>query len=442
MEAGLTNISTLVMNYTTLSLAQTPPLSIPMRYFFSAPLFLILAGIVLLFSGPEALTSRWAPEILAITHLLVLGFIAMVMFGAMQQLLPVLIGVPVVCPSQVSSIVHLMWSLGILFLASGLLWGVPQLLIGGATTLVIAVFLFASAAYISLFKSTSQHATSLAMKLAMLGLLITVMLGLLLALGQAGTIPLLRHLTDIHMGWGLLAWIGFLLVGVAYQVVPMFQLTPNYPVKMIRYLVPILSVLLVLWSTQSWTEDEAGGVLEELMALVISAGYVLFAVITLNLQNRRRRRLPDTTLNFWRLAMVNLLLAVLAWFLAGFVNFPVPDLTVGVLFLVGFVVSAIIGMLFKIVPFLIWLHLNNRLQAASQWQGTVPNMKQIITERQARSQYRLFLVMLVMLLLATIQPGWFIHLAALLIIATASLLFWNLVSALRIYNKVLSEGEV
>ena len=222
----------------------------------------------------------------------------------------------------------------------------------------------------------------------------------------------------------------------------MFQLTPNYPVKMIRYLVPILSVLLVLWSTQSWTEDEAGGVLEELMALVISAGYVLFAVITLNLQNRRRRRLPDTTLNFWRLAMVNLLLAVLAWILAGFVNFPVPDLTVGVLFLVGFVVSAIIGMLFKIVPFLIWLHLNNRLQAASQWQGTVPNMKQIITERQARSQYRLFLVMLVMLLLATIQPGWFGHLAALLIIATASLLFWNLVSALRIYNKVLSEGEV
>jgi len=182
-------------------------------------------------------------------------------------------------------------------------------------------------------------------------------------------------------------------------------------------------------------------VLEGLITLAIAAGYILFAVVTMRLQGKRRRRLPDTTLNFWRLAMVNLLLVVLAWLLYRFADFSLPDILLGLLFIVGFVISAIIGMLFKIVPFLIWLHLNNRLQSAGQWQGKVPNMKQIITEQQARNQYRLFLVMLVMLLLASLRPEWFAHLAALLVIATASLLFWHLVSALRIYKKVVAEGN-
>lgn len=429
------------MNYTALSLAQTPPLSIPIRYFFTAPLFLFLAGLILLLSGPEALASRWTPEILAITHLLVLGFVAMVMFGAMQQLLPVLIGVPVICSVQVSSVVHLLLTLGVLALASGLLWGVPLLLTGGSSMLVMAVILFAAVAYISLFKSTSQHATAMAMKLALLGLLITATLGLLLAFGQAGKISHLHHLTNIHLGWGLLAWIGFLLAGVAYQVVPMFQLTPNYPAKVASYLVPALFGLLMLWSALSWRESETWGVLEGLITLAVAAGYILFAVVTIRLQGKRRRRIPDTTLNFWRLAMVNLLLAVLAWSLFRFADLPLPVLMLAVLFIVGFVISAIIGMLFKIVPFLIWLHLNNRLQSAGQWQGAVPNMKQIITEQQARIQYRLFLVMLLILLLATLRPEWFVHLAAMLLIATASLLFWYLVSALRIYKKVVAEGN-
>jgi hypothetical protein len=429
------------MNYTALSLAQTPPLSVPLRYFVTAPLFLLLAGVILLFSGPEAMTSRWNPEILAITHLLVLGFVAMVMFGAMQQLLPVLVGVPVVCSLQVSRIVHLLLSLGVLALAFGLLWDLYLMLTWGAIMLAGAVLLFAAVAFISLFRSTSQHATAMAMKLALAGLVVTALLGFLLALGHAGHITLQRHLTDIHLLWGLLAWVGLLLIGVAFQVVPMFQLTPNYPSAVARYLAPVLFLLLVLWSCLSWWNGAASGLLDGMTASALAIGYLLFAVITLNLQRKRRRRLPDTTLGFWRLAMVNLLLALVVWALSRYVDVPVSPLILGVLFVMGFIISAIVGMLFKIIPFLVWLHLNNRLQSAGQWQGKVPNMKQIITEQQTRRQYNLFVVMLIMLLCASLLPEWFIHLAAVLVIATALLLLWHILSALQIYQRVVEEME-
>ena len=429
------------MSYTALSLAQTPPLSVPLRYFLTAPLFLLLAGLLLLIEGPEALSSRWTPAMLALTHLVVLGFIAMVMFGAMQQLLAVLIGVPVSRSLLLSTIVHLFLSLGILALVLGLYWTVPFMLVCGAVSLGMAVIIFAAAASSSLFRSTSQHATALAMKLAVLGLVVTAALGIMQALGQAGYLPLQRYLTDIHLGWGLFVWIGLLLIGVAYQVVPMFQLTPNYPRHVIRYLVPVLFGLLLFWVFLYWIERGGQGGLEGVVAVGLAMGYSVFAAITLRLQAQRRRRLPDTTLRFWRLAMISLLLGVVAWILRRYLGLPVPAITLGLIFIMGFVIAAIIGMLFKIVPFLVWLHLNNRLQASAQWQGRIPNMKQIIIEQQARRQYRLYLVTLVVVLAASLWPEWLSHIAASLVIGTALLLWWHLFSALRIYLRVLAEGR-
>ena len=75
-----------------LSFDQAPPISAPMRYFLTAPLFAILAGVLILVSGPDIFASRWTPAALALTHLITAGFMLQVMLGAMQQLLPVAVG--------------------------------------------------------------------------------------------------------------------------------------------------------------------------------------------------------------------------------------------------------------------------------------------------------------------------------------------------------------
>ena len=76
------------MKMTGLSFDNIPPLWIPFRFFMTAPLFGIAAGLLLALS-PDSWLSRWHPALLGFTHLLTLGFMAMVMLGALFQLMPV-----------------------------------------------------------------------------------------------------------------------------------------------------------------------------------------------------------------------------------------------------------------------------------------------------------------------------------------------------------------
>ncbi len=64
----------------TLSFEQAPPISVPYRFFLTAPLFGAVAGLVLAWFGPAALESRWSPGALAMTHLIVVDFMLQVMW--------------------------------------------------------------------------------------------------------------------------------------------------------------------------------------------------------------------------------------------------------------------------------------------------------------------------------------------------------------------------
>jgi hypothetical protein len=234
--------------------------------------------------------------------------------------------------------------------------------------------------------------------------------------------------------WGALGWIGALLMGVAYQVVPMFQITPEYPVLLRRWLIPTLALLLLGWSLSLVWLPQLSPLPGHLLALLM----LLFAGQTLWLQEQRRRRLADVSLDFWRLAMGSLILAVLTWVGAQWYDGPRLELLAGVLFLLGFATSAVNGMLYKIVPFLVWLHLNNRLQARGSWQGGVPNMKQIIAVSAMRWQFRLHLVALALLLATVLLPAIPVALAAILWLLNALYLWWNLLQALQLYRKQLA----
>lgn len=424
------------MSYTALSLSQSPPLAVPLRYFLTAPLFLIAAAIILVLNGPELFATRWSPTMLALTHLVTLGFLGSCMIGAVQQLLPVLIGVPVIGARTLSLVLYLLWSFGTLSLVVGMGLSWPAGLQGGALLLGLAVALFVLAAGNSLLRSSSRHATVPAMALAVGALAVTFSIALYLLWRYAWQLPLAHPLTRLHIGSGVVGWIGLLIIGVAYQAVPMFQITPEYPRWLRRSLVPLLGLVLVLWSLLPWP------VLHQALSGLLVVGLAGFVLQTLRLQQKRRRRLPDVTLDFWRLAMASLLLALAVWLANHFYPRVGQELAMGVLVLLGFAGSAINGMLYKIVPFLVWLHLNNRMQRAGRWQGKVPNMKQVIPERMARWQFRLQLAALALLLaglVTRVVPPFVIGIAWLI---SSGLLWWNLLQGLRLYRRVaLEQGD-
>ncbi len=393
------------MNIGFLSLTQSPPLSLPMRIFLTAPLFGIAAGLMLLLGEEGILINRWSIDTLVAVHMITLGVISMVMIGALQQLLPVLMGVVIPRADMVSRVLHLLWGSGTLLLLMGIALQRPMLTSIGVGLLAIATLLFVTMILSALVRSESRHGTLLSIGGSLLSLIFTLLLMVWILNGSGWMAPVNHPLTNLHMSWGILGWFLLLLIGVAYQVVPMFQITPEFPPVVRQYLAPAIFVALILWSggelfLQAW--------LGWIAVVVLVVALALFALITLWLQQKRKRRLPDVTLNYWRVFMIALLVSTVLWlvgYLLGDSRWMESAVTI---FLMGGLLSAVSGMLFKIVPFLVWLHLNNLYQSAGVWQGNVPNVRQVIPERYSRWQFRAQMVavgILVMIPLGQLIDG-------------------------------------
>jgi hypothetical protein len=415
-----------------LSFEQAPPIDVPFRFFQTTPLFGIAAGVLLLLEGGDMLASRWTPAALAGTHLLVAGFMLQAMCGALLQFVPVAAGGNIWRPRLVAAIVH-----PLLIAAAGLLVAAflsqrAALFLAAAHGFALALGLFGVVVSVALWRTPARGPTIVALRTAVIGLLVTMVLGVTLATGLARNAnwPLLA-LTDLHAAWGLGGWALILLAGVSYFVVPMFQLTPSYPAWLARGLPLLLLAVLLIWSSQFRAMEQSDSLAIFIGGLGVSG---LFAAETLHLQHRRRRKVSDVTLLFFRTAMLALL-AVLVSTLA-FAMLPHLRLDsraavwLGMLAIVGVFVSAINGMLYKIVPFLNWLHLQNLCGL----QAIPPTMHQMIPEKAMRGQFHLHLAALALLLAAVWLPV-LARPAGLLFALASAWLGWNLIGAVRAYAR-------
>ena len=420
-----------------LSLEESPPISAPLRFFLTAPLFAIAAGGLLLWSGPNLFASRWTPAALALTHLITLGFMLQVMLGAMQQLLPVVAGANMARPLRVATVVHATITLGTVSLVAAFLSFSP-LLFGSAALLMgagVLTFVVAAARALAGVASTTPIVSGL--RLALLGLGVTVSLGLLLAVSLGWSLDVaLAQLANIHLGWGLMGWGGMLLSVVGSVVVPMFQQTQSYPAWYERNFSYVTLGGVVLWSLAEWAAWEQA-------AFILSIGIVLlaavFALLTLTLQYRSKRAKRDAVQRLWQLAMVSTLAACVLWLLVRV--FPLMDqwqgwpLLFGALLLFGGFMSVIVGMLYKIVPFLVWLHLHEH----GKGRLITPNMKKVLADTHINRQTIAHFLALGLLLLAIWQPLWFTYPAGVALVIANAWLLRNLLLALGVYRSHMAK---
>jgi|TARA_B100000315_G_scaffold37563_2_gene32146 hypothetical protein len=404
----------------------------------AAPFLAVLAGVVFLFY-PEALVNRGTPAALAITHLVTLGFISMVMAGALQQLLPVLAGVKLQKPNLFSLMLFLGVLSGTLLLCGGFLWLMPVLLACGAAIVMASCLFLIVSVLIALLRSDASRHITVGMKLALLAFTVTLGLGGWLAAGYSvPAVPLDRQLTGLHLQWGILGWTGLLVITVSYQVVPMFQVTPKYP-SVVRSCLSsvILMALILIMLNHFLVGSRWTALVLEAVLLVAFTGY---AGLTLRLQQLRRRKVPDVTLDYWRVGLIALILA----FAVASLDEAIPGLRgmkplMGILFIAGFAMSVINGMLYKIVPFLVWLHLTNAVDMRNRWHLKIPNMKQIIPEQHARHQFRLHLgALLTVVLSIWLNP--LSSVASLLFIGSNSYLAYNLSRGVLVYKRVAAQA--
>lgn len=431
--------------YGNLSLQQSPPFSVPARFLLTAPFFGVSAALILLVAGPDLLASRWSPGMFAAIHALVLGFFTTIMLGALQQILPVVAGVNISQAKRLATFIYLFWVPGIVLLVAAF-WSAAALPFYTAVLMLgCAIIIFATAIILSVARAATGNESVPGIKLAVIALVVALLSGAILVFGHTGAIPLRRpELTNLHLSWGLVGWIGILVMSIAWQVVPMFQITPPYPAWLRKSAVPFFLTLLLIKTSLLLIDNRIEiSAVKLLVDILLAIGLSTFAVVTLQLQLKTRRKVKDNHRYFWRLSMVELLIAVVLWVVATISNNPLFGLLAGVLFLFGFAMMVVTGMLLKIVAFLIWLHLQqarDQLVKLGRAAIKVPKMNAIISSRTGA---RLLIVLIAAqsaMILAILFPPLLSIIAALSWLVFFSFLGGVLAEAMLRYRHIAAQA--
>ncbi len=415
------------MNTRGLAFDAAPALMLVLRSFLVAPWFLAAAGAVLMAAGPSAWDDRYTPGILAATHLVTIGFVMLTATAAIFQLVPVVAGAALPYAAQVAPIVRWGFALGAIALAAAFLDGRPLLFGLAAAPLALAAGAFTLSAAGALWRLPKQKTTTpMGYAVAMLGIALTF--GLAMAAERAAGAPASATLIWAHPLWVLTGGIFVLWAAVAAQVLPMFQATRPWPARLSLGIGPLVfGLLLAALAAQVWARGTPEEAIEAGLGALVAA-YAAF--IGHRLWTRGRRR-ADAMTAFWYLGLASLMAAgVIGGLLAiGVLAGPRWPLAFGFLAIMGAAVSLMDGMLYKIVPFLVWLHLQRR-------PGHAPVlMSSAIGERAMKGHAALHLATVGLGLAAIASPRMFWGAAAASWVADGALLGVNLAAAQVFYRR-------
>ena len=218
------------MDFNGLSIDQAPPIWAPLRFFLTAPFFGMLAGVLIFFSDIFVLKSRYSMDSVVIAHVMTIGFLSFVMLGAITQMLPVLAGVKIPKVNLVAKVSYTMLLIGAVFMFLGLSQGNPTFttvsfvgLGGGFLTILSAIAI--SLKEVGHFTATVRGiATSVFFAFAI------VFMGLYLLYGFITQDITQVHMivTNIHSVWAIFRFGVILIIGVAFQILPMFYVAPKF----------------------------------------------------------------------------------------------------------------------------------------------------------------------------------------------------------------------
>lgn len=380
--------------YSGLSLEQAPPIRVPFLFFLTAPLF----GFFSVFFFSDG-ASRWSSDVLAATHLWVLGFVLMMMIGALFQLIPVVIGVPFRNVKLYSLIIYFFLLIGLPFFIFG--FYKKEFLHLGVALILFALLLFLVLLSEALYKVKGSFESARVFKYAVVNFLLGILLGVVLVLGHLGVIPLYRpQVTNFHLLFLIMGWVGFVIIGVCYQIIPMFFVASTYPLWLRKSLAPALFIGFIAYGFEIYFK------LIFFSDLWLSFWSLLFLILTGMRLLRRGRKIYDPSLFFWWIALLSAIFCIFLWIIPKYISIPLNlniEILFGKILFFGFLFSIISAMIYKITPFLVWFHLQSQqmdyFSKNGKISGSVPHMKEIQKDRLILFHFVVHLIALLLGLL-------------------------------------------
>lgn len=372
-----------------------------MAHFAAALGFFLLAQAAMIGGVTFPVTDLMAPTTLATVHLLTIGWVTILMLGALHQFVPVITaGGSAPDRSALISLVAIVIGLAGMetgFLALGGILAPPSAILlpaGGSLVLTGAAIAVVALARI-LWQTRPLGFSACFIAAGLLFLLATVILGILLGLTFAapGLLPWPGALSDgvrLHLLAGLIGWFTLTAVGVSYRLLSMFTLAPEER-GLLGAAVSLLSIggLTTAWLLALGT---ALGIripdIAVTTALVATAiGLTLYLIDTARLYRARRRRQLELNTGMAVPALLSLALSLgLAACAFGSGDNETLVGAASYLFLFGWLSGLAISQLYKIVPFLTWLERYGSVLGKQ----AVPRVQDLVDERRDRPWFQIY----------------------------------------------------
>ncbi len=337
--------------------APSPSVVLP-HYAYSAVAFLVVAFLLFAEAGDLTMTSL-SPGILGTVHLLILGWATMIIFGALYQLIPVVMEVKLYSEKlAMASFILLgvgtplmVWSFFHSFINSTVLMS------AGGSMAVLSVILFAVNALKSAAKSEVKSLENRFIITSVFWLFLTVALGLTIIFFPE---ILNRNFLDIHIHFGFVGWFMMLVVGVASTLMPMFFISHKLEKSYLKIAFWAINSGLVIITGAFFIDNK---ILTVLSTVLIIIGFAFFIKYNYDAYKKRLRRKLDIGMKHSVLAFVLLALALAAGLLSAFSSWLPEDIALktnlvyGIALLLGFLTALILGQMYKTLPFIVWLKL-------------------------------------------------------------------------------------
>lgn len=374
-------------------LAAKVPLWLPMGFTVTGLVSGLLLTIGAVVFWPEFEFIRLQPRLLAIVHLFTLGFGSAITIGVLYQMAPVVLVTKLHSPAiGWLSLATFVPGMAVI-VASFYKFSVPGLVVS-ATVTAFGAMLFVYNMWRTWRAAPEDSLTRRFMLPSVLSFMLTLLFGFAIAatwrfgwrLGPLGGLDLL----SAHLFLGVAGWFTGIVIGVSYRLIAMFRLVHGHDEQfgftILRLLYGGVALGVVGPFIPMVTPWFTGGGL-----LLVGAAVVAYAYDFRKLWGRSMRP-PDVWMAQVPWAIGYLLAATVgtvALFVAGRLGITVVPgavLAVGALFALGFVGTMILGLLHKIVPFLVWYH----RYMSKIGMMKVPLMKELVDENRGKIGFLLY----------------------------------------------------
>ena len=363
---------------------KTPSPTLPLSYLVTAVAAFVLACAAVPALAPELAGHYYHPRLTALAHTVTLGWITLSIMGASYQLIPIVLTRPVWSERLAR------WQFWIL--AVGIAGMVAHFYIGRWPALLMAAVMVAAGVAMHLvnaaltLRSVERWTfTARFIAMAFTGLGLTVVFGLLLAADRiwkllpGGFFPTLHA----HFHLALLGWVAPMVIGVAARVYPMFLLAPEpsgWPER-VQFWGLALGVPAVVTGLLAAPALVAPG------AIAVAAAAAAHLTWVSRMARDRKRPALDWGLRFVLTGSTFLIAATAAGLALAFdlLSGPRAALAYAVLALGGWVSLTIVGMMLKIIPFLVWY----RIYSPQVGRAPVPTLAQLGWPAAERLAYAL-----------------------------------------------------